>query len=390
MAQSVHITFKKFKKAALSLMAFLLLHSAFAQSVPELVFRNPVLEQGVAGQDDAVYRFYNIRNGIDGLLKIKKRSNAAVELEDIDVADIGWDNALQPRLGISGRTQEQSWWMQFELTFVQSHSTRQVTLEHFVATPIDVDGDNVAVREFLQMNETKDIAYSSLTCLKTGTALPEPIISALNNGGDDHNFNTSGTGNIVVGPVTSFADMDTAATAVMATYTYENKNAITFIMGVTSDGAAGNAGMAGLRLHSLWFKNFSLAPQKTRSVNLETFSAIYAGKVIKLNWKTASEQGFSHFVIERSVDGRTYSDIALIRATGSEGKSTYSYKDKPVLMSAGIAYYRLRIIDAHRLASYSSVSAVYAKDGKNATKVAVFSNPVEGNISIGLLGKTKQ
>lgn len=387
MEQSVHITFKK---AILSLVAFLLLHSAFAQPAPELIFRNPALEQGVAGQDGAVYRFCNVTKGIDGLLKIKKRSDAAVVLEDIDVANIGWDNALQPRLGVSGRVlADQIWWMQFELQFVQHNSTKKVTLTHFVATPIDVDGDNVAVREFLQMDKINDVAYSAHTSLKTETALPEHLYSAVNNNSDDedHSSNLSGRDNRIVGPITSFTGMDTSATAVMATYTYENKDAITFIMGATSDGAAG---MAGLRLNSLWFKNFNLAPQETPSINLETFSAIYAGKIIKLNWKTTSERGFSHFVIERSVDGRTYSDIALIRATGSERRSTYCYKDKPVLMSTGIAYYRLRVMDKHRLASYSSVSAVSAKGGKNATKVVVFSNVTEGSSGIGLLSKVKQ
>lgn len=371
MKQFVH---NAFKKAALALAAFLLLYTASAQTSLALVFRNPVLEQGIAGDDGAVYRFGNITDGVDGLLKIKKRSDAAVVLEDIDVAGIGWEQALQPRLGVSGSVRGNSvWWMQFELLFVQRHTTRKVTLNHFVATPIDVDGDNVAVREFVQMDKTKAVAYSPLTCLKTETALSKNVVGEADN--------------MTVGPLTSFGGIDTAATAVMAAYTYENKDAITFTIGAVCNGAVSNSGMAGMRLNSLWFKNFSLAPQATLPVSLETFSAAYARKVIRLNWKTSGRQDLSHFVVERSVNGRTYSDIAVIPAKRNNGANRYGYKDKPVIMDAGMVYYRLRMVDKHRPASYSSVSAVQAKDGRNANRVAGVSKANKNGI--GLLGKAK-
>jgi hypothetical protein len=384
MEQTLHITFNK---AVLLLTFFLLSHSAFAQPVPELVFRNPVLEQGIDGEDGAVYRFRNITKGIDGLLKIKKRSEPAVVLEDIDVAGTGWENALQPRLGVrAGVPANQIWWMQFELQFVQRNSIEKATLNRFVATPIDVDGDNMAIREFLQMDGLKEIAYSPLTYLKTEAVVPEPIFSARGIGGadEDQSINLSETDGMIVGPLTSFADIDTTATAVMATCTYENRDVITFTMGATFTGAIENPGMAGLRLHSLWFKQFSLEPQKKQPVTLEAFTAVFSGKAIMLNWKTSGEQGLSHFVIERSVNGRNYSDIAVVFATGNEKGATYSYKEKPVTMPAGIAYYRLRMVDSRRSASHSFVSTVHAKEAKNVKKVVVFSGAEKGNTRMAL------
>ncbi len=379
MEKSVHITFKK---TLLSLAAFLLLHIAFAQPAPELVFKNAVLEQGIAGADGAVYRFSNITPGIDGLLEIRGRSHAAVVLEDIDVSNTGWDEPLQPRAGISGRPLAgQTWWMQFELAFVQSNSCERVTLNRFVAAPVDVDGDNVAVSEFVQMDNAKAVTLSSLTHLKTEAALPAQLFSPLHDDGDgkDRSFNLSGKSSRIVGPLTSFAGMDTTATAVMATFTYEATDAFTFVVGATS--GAANGGIVGLRLHSLWFKNFDLSPQQNTPVAIEDFSAVYVGKTITLAWKATGEQNLSHFVVERSVDGRTYCGIARIAAAGGHAAHTYHYKDKLTIMSAGIAYYRLRLTGSDRTTSYSPVSTVYAKYPKGTNRVAVLSNAETNTIS---------
>lgn len=372
------------KKTVLFFAVLLLLHTGFAQTAPELVFRNPVLESGNAAQDGAVYRFGNITAGMDGLLKIKGRSGATVELADIDLPNLGWDKALQPQLGIRGNVPAaQTWWMEFELTFVKTGTTDKSKLKDFVVTSLDIDGDGVSIQEFVQMNKMKSMAYSSYTFLKTGTTLPGSLFGTSGSGisGSGDSYNLSGTDNMILGPVTNFTDIDTAATAVMATYTYEDKDAITFVIGATSGSAISNAG---LRLNSLWFKSFSLAPQpKILPLTLQSFSTTYAGGAVTLSWKTASEKAFSHFVIERSVDGKSYSDIALVFGNGGTQENAYSYKDKSVAMPAGVAYYRLRMVDEDRTFSYSTVSAVHVKEGKNDA-LAVYPNPTANSISVGL------
>lgn len=376
MEQSVRIARKK---AVLFFTVLLLLHTAFAQTTPELIFRNPVLQSGTAGQDGAAYRFANITTGMDGILKIKKRSSAAVQLADIDVPNLGWDKALQPQLGISGNVPaNQLWWMQFELTFVKTGTMERKKMKDFVVTSLDIDGDGVSIREFVQMAKMKSLAYSSYTFLKTGTTLPYGLLNASDDGGDDDN--KKGTDNMILGPVSNFTDIDTSATAVMATYTYEDKDDITFVIGATSGSAVSNAG---LRLNSLWFKSFSLAPQKTLPLKLETFSTAYTGGNVSLNWKTVSERDFSHFVIERSTDGKSYADIALVFSAGGMQENSYSYKDKSVTMPNGVAYYRLRLVDEDRTFSYSTVSAVHAKEA--ATKaIAVYPNPAKTSVSVSL------
>lgn len=377
------------KKAALSLAAFLFFHAAFAQAVPELVFRNPVLEQGVAGQNNAVYRFSAITDGVDGLLKIKKRSDSTVVLSDIDLyrdpvtaINYGWDKALQPRLGRTGNVPaNQNWWMQFELKFVKPGTTDRKKIKDFVVTSLDIDGDNVSIREYVQMDKIKSLAYSPVTYLKTGTAIASSLLSQIEGDGSD-SYNLAGTDNMILGPVSNFTDIDTAATAVMATYTYEDKDAITFVIGGTSGAAISNAGV---RLNSLWFKSFSLAPQfSTLPLKLETFSTTYTDKAVVLNWKTTSEKDFSHFVIERSVDGKSYSDVAMVFSAGGLQENMYSYKDKAVKMPAGVAYYRLRMVDEDRTFSYSFVSAVHLSKNGKTTAIAVYPNPAKSSVSVSL------
>lgn len=382
MELSVRFTFKK---TFLSLTVCLLLHSAFAQTAPELIFRNPTLESGTAGQDGAVYRFGNITTGIDGLLQIKGRSGTAVVLNNIDLPNLGWDKALQPQLGITGNVPaNQSWWMQFELKFVQSGTTKKSKLKDFVVTSLDVDGDGVSIREFVQMDKMKSMNYSTVTYLKTGTAINTSLLSQVDASSDgSDSYNLTGTDNMILGPVSNFVDIDTSATSVMATYTYENKDAITFMIGATSGSVVSNAGM---RLNSLWFKQFSLAPVSTLPLKLETFSTAYVDKAVVLNWKTTSERDFSHFVIERSVDGKSYSDIALVFAAGGTAENIYSYKDKTAAMQAGIAYYRLRMVDEDRSFSYSFVSSVHLSKNEKITSIDVYPNPTKNSVSISVPG----
>ncbi len=70
-----------------------------------------------------------------------------------------------------------------------------------------------------------------------------------------------------------------------------------------------------------------------------------------ISWQTASEINAKEFVIERSVDGRSFSSIATVPARGSN--SNYTFTDlKP---AKGINYYRLKLVDKDASYKYSEV-----------------------------------
>lgn len=79
-------------------------------------------------------------------------------------------------------------------------------------------------------------------------------------------------------------------------------------------------------------------------VNLTSFKAAETNRNISLTWQTATEQNNSHFLIQRSADGRVFENIGRVEGAGDSDQSIdYSFvDDKPL---AGINYYRLHQFD---------------------------------------------
>jgi hypothetical protein len=94
-------------------------------------------------------------------------------------------------------------------------------------------------------------------------------------------------------------------------------------------------------------------------VNLVFFAAECIGEGKELKWTTASEKNNSHFVIERSGDGITFTEIGSVEGTlNSTSLVNYTYSDN----YNGKAYYRLRQVDSNGSYSYSNVA--YAECGQ--------------------------
>jgi hypothetical protein len=79
-------TFLLFKRSywiCLLLVSGITTQKVFSQTVQELVFKNSYLLSGSAGQDGAKYVFPNVKTGIDAVLTIAGRSEAAVTLDQV-------------------------------------------------------------------------------------------------------------------------------------------------------------------------------------------------------------------------------------------------------------------------------------------------------------------
>lgn len=79
-------------------------------------------------------------------------------------------------------------------------------------------------------------------------------------------------------------------------------------------------------------------------VELAYFGAIADGVFATIKWQTATEQNNSHFIIERSSDGRVFETIGRVEGAGDSDQAiNYSFiDDKPL---AGLNYYRLHQFD---------------------------------------------
>ncbi len=97
-------------------------------------------------------------------------------------------------------------------------------------------------------------------------------------------------------------------------------------------------------------------------ITLKSFDVQKLDNRVKIAWATEQEINTSHFTIEKSVDGRSWSNLSTVIAAGNSTsiKNYITYDNTP---SKGINYYRLKQIDIDAKYNYSSVKSVsfYAK-----------------------------
>lgn len=101
-------------------------------------------------------------------------------------------------------------------------------------------------------------------------------------------------------------------------------------------------------------------PMQTLEIN-----STLSGSSIRLGWSTGERQNVSHFTIERSSDGTTFNEIALV-FTGETG-NTYAYADK-TNDSNTVLYYRLKMVTLNGSIEFSKVSRVLRHANTTARK----------------------
>ena len=118
-----------------------------------------------------------------------------------------------------------------------------------------------------------------------------------------------------------------------------------------------DASLANFALTTASASNFTQHNLVPLPVNFTAFTAIAQKGQSLLNWQTAQEQNSRDFVIERSVDGVSYSAIGNVEAAGnSQAPSNYSFVDAAPV--AGRNYYRLKETDLDNKFMYSDVRIV--------------------------------
>ncbi|MBB6463754.1 T9SS type A sorting domain-containing protein [Flammeovirga kamogawensis] len=92
-------------------------------------------------------------------------------------------------------------------------------------------------------------------------------------------------------------------------------------------------------------------------IELHSFSVRKSSAQVIIEWVTASEENNSHFIIERSSDGRNWKDIARVEGAGNSNVLlNYSFSDKAPL--DGVSYYRLLQVDFDRNFEYFSAKSI--------------------------------
>jgi len=117
-------------------------------------------------------------------------------------------------------------------------------------------------------------------------------------------------------------------------------------------------------------------------IELLSFKAIKERKEILLSWQTASEQNSDYFAVERSTDGKKFTGIGRVNASGTSMEThNYSLTDKNP--ATGLNYYRLKQVDKDGHFTLSKIismvfdSNVLSFYPNPATKTLFFNKAIE-------------
>jgi hypothetical protein len=119
-------------------------------------------------------------------------------------------------------------------------------------------------------------------------------------------------------------------------------------------------------------------------VTLNSFTGKKQNETSLLEWETSSEVNNSHFVLERSKDGKQFSALSgKISSKSPNGNSsmplTYAYTDAQPL--DGMNYYRLQQVDLDGHISYSGTVSLYFG---NESVISLYPNPVSQVLNIDI------
>jgi len=347
------------------------LYSFFALS-QELMFKNPILESGVDGADGAVYRFMKVNSKVDALVTISARSSSQVKLQDIDKKAAGLDKAFQPQVMFNDNNTPAGnidWWMEFNITFVNSGLNSPAAVDSFRVTGLDIDGNSDKINEWVSFYNNASFSYENTTLLNSSNI-----------------YETIGITNTIVGkkfdgPTKRYHNIDTAAKDVMVTTNYVGLNSFKFRAGGHS--TKGNGATDGM--YAFWFKSLNTSQEFSLPLVLTEFSATLNNKTVGLNWITGKEKSLNYFVIERSVNGVDYKEIGVVVASGgSNVKTTYNFSDEINNKATGIVYYRLKMVDFEGRSQRSQVRMIRVGEEKDNLRLDTYPNPVTSELRITL------
>ncbi len=119
-------------------------------------------------------------------------------------------------------------------------------------------------------------------------------------------------------------------------------------------------------------------------VKLSNFTARKQQSAVQLFWTTEQEANSSTFLVERSLDGISWTVIVTVNAAGNSS-SRINYTTTDPDPEKGINYYRLKLVDLDGRFEYSMIKAVYF--GKNLNTVLV-PNPASDKVTVFIAGNS--
>jgi hypothetical protein len=132
----------------------------------------------------------------------------------------------------------------------------------------------------------------------------------------------------------------------------------------------------------IYVNNFSTLP-----VKMESFSAMLMNNNrASLKWTTTSEINVSHFILERSIDGVNFTNVAVVFAIGNTtDRTNYSFIDNLSYLQSGIVYYRILSVDIDGKSTFSATRIIrISPEAGPAISILTYPNPVTNELRVGI------
>lgn len=172
--------------------------------------------------------------------------------------------------------------------------------------------------------------------------------------------NQGGTWQLVDNPIVGIANSDQNGFSV----SLSKDGSRVVVSALDNDAAGTNTGQ--LRI----FENAAILP-----IKLLYFGGNYSDNAAKLNWKYETQTNFSHFVVEKSLDGIVFNSLKNIYLANTQ---VYNYTDRD-LKQGSIYYYRLKMVDNDGKFSYSNIVKIQTGAVKTFN---ILGNPVKDNLNL--------
>lgn len=347
------------------LFILLCLYSFLVFGQPDYDFRNKTLLSGSDRQVGAVYRFNNVKTGVDAKLTILALTNG-LTLSEIDRdAGSGFIAALQPDITIPAGS---NGYVEFRIDFLITGTNIPFVQLEIPVTPIDVDGQTHAGGFVYEYDMIRLVSgyytFDGMGNELQVTPSPEWVTG----------INTAAY---------TYPGVDTLARQVMFTVVNGNQSSILMRVGGTNSGTSSTT-----RLRSVYFKRFVYQNAVLPVTSLLKFSGHASDDNTKLQWSLTAGNNASSIVLEKGYTANNFQPHAefWVNMEGSN-KSDFQFTDTK--NDEGSVYYRLKITEADGRTEYSNILH-FTGNKTTINSFMVYPSQVTSSVTIKLKSDLKK
>jgi hypothetical protein len=326
---------------------------------------NPVLIAGTDNHVGAKYKYQNVATGLDAILSIDSLVGGATinTIDDNTGKNGGYIEGLQPQI-TSGPSVGYSYAV-FTISFKIAGTNVDQKLDTFSLTALDIDG-TTTLKEFDQIS-----MGAGATAWYMGS---NPTISLTKVGvGTFMGINTDGI---------TRNGVDTSVKSNMFTVTNINVSSFTAKLGISNDHSTKT-----LRLFSIYMKGFNYPEMAVLPITLQSFTTtLNNNNEVNVKWTTATQSNVSHFEVQRSIDGKNFSETGIVFSNGNSTNAVnYSLTDDISSVKANLIYYRLCAVDLDGKLQYSDIRTVrISQTAAQSISIVTYPNPAANELRVSI------